>query len=52
MNGDAGRFDMPIGIVDRGSGDANETAALNVVVDLVGPLAATARHELNGIPAV
>ena len=34
LNSDAGRFDFPIGIVDRGSGAANESAVLNVAVDI------------------
>jgi hypothetical protein len=51
LNGDAGRFDLPIGIMDHGSSAANETAVLNGAVAIAEQLAATARQKLNAAPA-
>lgn len=52
LNSDLGRFDIPIGIVDRGSEAANETAVLNVAVSIAEQLAATAKRKLIVAPAV
>jgi hypothetical protein len=51
MNSDAGRIDLPIGIEDRGSGAANETAVLHCAVDIAEQLAIEARRRLNFAPA-
>jgi hypothetical protein len=51
LSGDAGRFDFPIGILDRGSGAANETAVLNVALGVAEQLAKTLRDRLAARPA-
>lgn len=46
LNGDAGRFDLPIGILDCGSDAANETAVLNAAITVAEQFAKTARDRL------
>ncbi len=51
LNGDAGRFDLPIGILDRGSDAANETAVLTAAVGVAEQLGKAARDRLALKPA-
>ena len=47
LTAEPGRFDFPIGILDRGSDAANRTAVLEAALTLAEQLSATVRRKLG-----